>query len=197
MDLIFYILIIGGIIVAAINGRIDVVTNSLVSSANSAVERVLGLVGIMTLWLGMARIAEESGLLEAMTRLIQPLIKLLFPSIPKGHPAMGSILMNICANMMGFGSAATPFGLKAMKELQKINDDKETASDAMCTFLAINTSSVTLVPATLIAMRAAAGSNNPTEIVGTTLFATTCSTLVAITLDSIFRRRNREKNKKR
>jgi spore maturation protein A len=197
VDLIFYILIIGGIIVAAINGRIDVVTNSLVSSANSAVERVLGLVGIMTLWLGMARIAEESGLLEAMTRLIQPLIKLLFPSIPKGHPAMGSILMNICANMMGFGSAATPFGLKAMKELQKINDDKETASDAMCTFLAINTSSVTLVPATLIAMRAAAGSNNPTEIVGTTLFATTCSTLVAITLDSIFRRRNREKNKKR
>lgn len=197
MDLIFYILVIGGIIVAAINGRIDVVTNSLVSSANGAVERVLGLVGIMTLWLGMARIAEKSGLLEAMTRLIQPLIKLLFPSIPKGHPAMGSILMNICANMMGFGSAATPFGLKAMKELQKINDDKDTASDAMCTFLAINTSSVTLVPATLIAMRAAAGSNNPTEIVGTTLFATTCSTLVAITLDSIFRRRNKENNKKR
>lgn len=195
MNLIFFVLIVGGTFIAAVNGKIDAVTTSILSSANGAVEKVIGLIGIMTLWLGMAKIAEESGLLKAMTRLIYPFIRFLFPSIPPGHPAMGSILMNLCANMMGFGSAATPFGLKAMKELQELNDDKSTASEGMCTFLAINTSSVTLIPATLIAMRAAAGSARPSEIVGTTLFATTCSTLVAIIADAIFRARNRRTKK--
>ncbi len=193
MNLIFFLLIVGGILIAAVNGNVDVVTNSIVSSANGAVEKVIGLIGIMTLWLGMAKVAEESGLLKRMTDLIYPVIKFLFPSLPKGHPAMGCILMNICANMMGFGSAATPFGLKAMKELQELNEDKSTASEGMCTFLAINTSSVTLIPTTLIAMRAASGSANPSEIVGTTLFATSCSTAVAIIADAIFRAKNKRK----
>jgi spore maturation protein A len=153
------------------------------------VERIFGLIGILTLWLGIAKIAEKSGLLETVTKLLQPIVRILFPSIPKGHPAMGAILMNISANLFGFGSAATPFGLKAMEHLQKLNRSNQ-ASQAMCTFLAINTSSVTLIPSTIIALRVNAGSANPMEIIGTILFATTVSTIVAIVADFFFRLRS-------
>lgn len=188
MDAVFLIMMLGGIIVAALSGNISVITSSLVSSANSAVTKVFSFMGVMTFWLGMANIAQKSGLLQTMSRAVRPLFSLLFPSIPKDHPAMGAILMNLSANTLGFGSAATPFGLKAMEELQKLNRHKDTASEGMCTFLAINTSSVTLVPATIISLRAAAGSQNPGDILSTTLFATTCSTMAAIILDYIFRR---------
>ncbi len=147
---------------------------------------VIKLTGILTLWLGIAKIAERSGLLNIITRLLQPLICWLFPSIPRGHPAMGAILMNYSANIFGLGSAATPFGLKAMEELQKLNRSHH-ASEAMCTFLVINTSSITLIPSTIIAIRINAGSVNPTEIIGTMLFATTASTLVAVIGDYICR----------
>lgn len=147
---------------------------------------VIKLTGILTLWLGIAKIAERSGLLNIITRLLQPLIAWLFPSIPRGHPAMGAILMNYSANIFGLGSAATPFGLKAMEELQKLNRSDQ-ASEAMCTFLVINASSITLIPSTIIAIRINAGSANPTEIIGTMLFATTVSTLVAVVGDYICR----------
>jgi spore maturation protein A len=187
MNYVFSFFILFGILVAAINGRIDVITGAAMTSAGNAVQRAISLIGVVSLWLGIARVAEKSGLIDMMSRVIAPVFRWLFPSIPKGHPALGCILMNLSANMLGFGNAATPFGLKAMKELQSLNDRPDTATDAMCTFLAINTSSVTLVPATIIALRASAGSNNPTDIILSILFATTCSTFVAITVDFTMR----------
>ena len=187
MNFIFSLFILTGIIVAAVNGKIDVITTAAMTSAGNAVQRAITLISIVSLWLGIARIAEESGLIDILSRLIAPLFRWLFPSIPKGHPALGCILMNLSANMLGFGNAATPFGLKAMQELQRLNDKPDTATEAMCTFLAINTSSVTIVPATLIALRASAGSKNPSEIMGAVLFATTCSTLAAILGDIVIR----------
>lgn len=187
MNYVFSFFILGGIIVAAFTGKIDIITTAAMTSAASAVERAITLIGIVSLWLGIARVAEKSGLIDILSKAITPLFSWLFPSIPRGHPALGMILMNLSANMLGFGNAATPFGLKAMQELQKINDNPNMASEAMCTFLAINTSSVTLVPATLIALRASAGSKNPSEIMGAVLFATTCSTLMAIFGDIVIR----------
>ncbi|WP_296970728.1 nucleoside recognition domain-containing protein [Tepidanaerobacter sp. EBM-38] len=187
MNHIFSFFVLGGIIAAAINGKIDVVTTAAMTAAGSAVQRAIALIGIVGLWMGIARVAEKSGLIDKLSHLIAPLFSWLFPSIPKNHPALGCILMNLSANILGFGNAATPFGLKAMQELQKLNNDPDTASEAMCTFLAINTSSVTLIPTTLIALRASAGSKNPSEIVGTVLFATTCSTITAIISDMIIR----------
>lgn len=191
MNYIFSFFILSGIIAAAFNGRIDVVLSAATTSAEAAVDRAITLIGIVSLWLGIARVAEKSGLIDIMSRLIAPFFRWLFPSIPKNHPALGCILMNLSANILGFGNAATPFGLKAMQELQKLNDKPDTASPAMCTFLAINTSSVTLVPSTLIALRAAAGSKNPTEVVGAIIFATACSTAAAILLDYVIRTLNR------
>jgi len=191
MNYIFSFLILGGIVVAFLNGRIDVVVGAAVTSAEGAVERAIGLIAVISLWLGIARVAEKAGLIDAMSRAIAPFFRWLFPSIPRNHPALGCILMNLSANMLGFGSAATPFGLKAMQELQSLNKKPDTASEAMCTFLAINTSSVTLVPATLVALRASAGSKNPPEIVGAVLFATACSTMAAIVGDYIMRIINR------
>lgn len=188
MNYIFSFFIITGIVVAGINGNIQVISDVAMSSANTAVERSIGLMGVVCLWLGIAKVAEKSGLIVVLSRAIAPVFSWLFPSIPKGHPALGCILMNLSANILGFGNAATPFGLKAMKELQTINPEKDTASDAMCTFLAVNTSSVTLVPSTIIALRASAGSKNPSEVLGAILFATTCSTTVAIVADYILRK---------
>lgn len=187
MNYIFSFFVLGGIIAAAINGKIDVVTTAAMTAAGNAVQRAIALIGIVGLWMGIARVAEKSGLIDRLSHVIAPLFSWLFPSIPKNHPALGCILMNLSANILGFGNAATPFGLKAMQELQKLNNDPDTASEAMCTFLAINTSSVTLIPTTLIALRASAGSENPSEIVGTVLFATTCSTVTAIVGDIIIR----------
>ncbi|MCG0274796.1 MAG: spore maturation protein [Thermosediminibacteraceae bacterium] len=187
MNWIFSFLILGGIFAAAWNGRLEVITPAALNAASSAIERAINLMGVISLWLGIAKVAEASGLIDQMSKFIAPVFTLLFPSIPRGHPALGSILMNLSANMLGFGNAATPFGLKAMKELQKLNPHPDTATEAMCTFLAINTSGVTLVPATIIALRAAAGSKNPSEVVGAILFASICSTLVAIVADYIFR----------
>jgi len=191
MNFVFGFLIITGIIVSMLTGNVDAVTNAALSSARSAVERAASLVGVFALWLGVAKVAEDSGFLRIFTRILEPFVRFLFPSIPKGHPAMGSILMNFSANLFGFGSAATPFGLKAMKELQQLNPNKEEASEAMCTFLAINVSSITLIPTTIIALRMEAGSADPMEIVGTTLFATSVSTLTAVLADYVFRKINR------
>jgi spore maturation protein SpmA len=146
------------------------VTSSALNYAATAVNIALGLIGIMALWLGVMKIAEEAGLIKIIARVVRPITKRLFPDVPTEHPAMGAMIMNISANMLGLGNAATPFGLKAMEELNKLNPKKDTASNAMCTFLAINTAGLTFIPAQAIAVRAAAGSSDPAIIIGTTIF---------------------------
>ncbi len=157
------------------------VTNAALDYAGTAVTISLGLIGIMALWLGIMKIAEEAGLIGIIARVLKPLTKRLFPDVPADHPAMGSMIMNISANMLGLGNAATPFGLKAMEELDELNPKKGTATNAMCTFLAINTAGMTLIPATAIAIRAAAGSTEPAIIIGTSLFASFCATVAGLT----------------
>ncbi|MCK9279084.1 MAG: spore maturation protein [Melioribacteraceae bacterium] len=156
------------------------ITNAILDYAKTAVNIALGLIGIMALWLGIMKIAQESGLITKFANAAKPITRFLFPDVPTDHPAIGSILMNISANMLGLGNAATPFGLKAMEELDKLNPEKGTATNAMCTFLAINTAGLTLIPATAIAVRAAAGSSNPSIIIGTSFFGALCATSAAI-----------------
>lgn len=173
-------MLIIGFVVGAATGNLEAVTKAAIDNAQSAFELSLGLVGVMSLWLGLMRIAEESGIVEKLARALKPVTVRLFPDVPPEHPAMGAMIMNLAANVLGLGDAATPLGLKAMQELQKLNPVKDTATDAMCMFLAINTSSVTLISATTVAVLAAAGSANPTEIIGPTIIATACSTTVGI-----------------
>lgn len=188
VNVIWFVMMFTALVVAAITGRVEVITESVFSSAEKAVNVAFSLISIMTFWLGMMKLIEKSGLIHWIVRILTPLARFLYPNIPRNHPAMHAILMNMSANLLGMGSAATPFGLKAMQELQEINADPQTASDEMCTFLAVNTSSLTLIPTTVVALRAATGSMNPTEIVGTTVVATFCSTTVAIILDRFLRR---------
>lgn len=161
------------------------VTNSALDSAGTAVNIALGLIGIMALWLGVMKVAEEAGLIKIIARAVRPITKFLFPDVPSDHPAMGSMIMNISANMLGLGNAATPFGLKAMEELDKLNPNKGTATNAMITFLAVNTAGLTLIPATAIAIRAAAGSSDPAIIIGTAIFGALCATTVGITATKV------------
>ncbi len=156
------------------------VTNGAIDYAGKAVNIALGLIGIMALWLGIMKIAEQAGLISIIAKSVKPITKFLFPDVPHDHPAMGSMIMNISANMLGLGNAATPFGLKAMEELEKLNPEKGTATNTMCTFLAINTAGLTLIPATAIAVRAAAGSSDPTIIIGTSIFGASCATIVGV-----------------
>jgi spore maturation protein SpmA len=161
------------------------VTGSVLDYAGTAVTIALGLIGIMALWLGVMKVAEEAGLIKIIANSLKPITKRLFPDIPSDHPAMSSIIMNISANMLGLGNAATPFGLKAMEEMEKINPVKGTASNSMVTFLAINTAGLTLIPATAIAVRAASGSSNPAIIIGTTIFGALCATIAGVTAAKI------------
>lgn len=173
-----------GVVIAAGTGRGGAVTQAALDASNGAVELLIGFTGVLVFWTGLARVAMKAGMVDGLARVVRPVLRPLFPSIPKDHPALGTIVMNLAANLLGLGSAATPLGLQAMKELQSLNKgDPKTATDAMCTFLALNTSSVTLVPTTVIALRSAAKSLDPTAIVGTTLLATLASSLVAITAD--------------
>ena len=161
------------------------VTNAVLDYAGTAVTIALGLIGIMALWLGVMKVAEEAGLIKIIAKSLRPLTKRLFPEIPSDHPAMSSMIMNISANMLGLGNAATPFGLKAMEEMEKINPNKGTASNSMVTFLAINTAGLTLIPATAIAVRAASGSSNPAIIIGTTIFGAFCATIAGVSAAKI------------
>ena len=157
------------------------VTNSALENASTAVTISLGLIGIMALWLGVMKVAEKAGLISIIAGWLKPITKRLFPDVPSDHPAMGSMIMNISANMLGLGNAATPFGLKAMEDLDTLNPEKGTATNSMVTFLAINTAGMTLIPATAIAVRAAAGSSEPAIIIGTSLFGSFCATVAGIT----------------
>jgi spore maturation protein SpmA len=162
------------------------VTNDAIKIAQTAVEIALGLIGIMALWLGVMKVAEDAGLIKIIARMLSPITKRLFPEVPADHPAIGSMVMNISANMLGLGNAATPFGLKAMEELDTLNTNKGTATNSMVTFLAINTAGMTLIPATAIAVRAASGSANPTVIIGTSIFGAFCAVVVGLTAAKLF-----------
>lgn len=182
-------MIVIGVGFAAVQGKMDVVTKAAFDGAASAVTVCFGLISVLVFWMGMMKVAEDAGLIQKLSRTLAPVISFLFPDVPSGHPAMGYILSNMSANLLGLGNAATPMGLKAMQELQKMNPDKQTATPAMCTLLALNTASVTLIPTTLIAIRLNYHSAQPAEIVGTTLIATTIATFAAIAADRWFRKR--------
>lgn len=166
--------------------KLKQVTSAVLSYASTAVEIALGLIGIMALWLGVMKVAETAGLITILAKMLKPITKKLFPDVPSDHPAVGSMIMNISANMLGLSNAATPFGLKAMEELDKLNPNKGTATNAMCTFLAINTAGITFIPASAIAIRAAAGSSDPAIIIGTSIFGATCATIAGLTAVKIF-----------
>jgi spore maturation protein SpmA len=197
MNTVFLVIVLSAFIVAAWQQLIgydtdispmDALSRAMIDSAAGSVELALGLVGVMTLFLGLMKVAEAGGMLTILARLIRPLMVRLFPDVPADHPAMGAMILNISANALGLGNAATPFGIRAMQELNKLNRVPGTASDAMVLFLAINTSSVTLLPTGVIALRAAAGSADPAAILPTTLFATACSTAAAIVAALLYRR---------
>jgi spore maturation protein A len=181
------------VLTAALRGDMAVITPGIFSAAESGVKVAFGLIGTMTFWLGIMKLIESSGMMELLNRLLRPLARLIFPRLPAGHPAMNAILMNLSANVLGLGNAATPFGIKAMEEMQRINPLGETASDEMCTFLVINTSSITLIPTTVMALRAAAGAANPADILGATIIATFSSTTVALCADRLLRKKVKRK----
>ncbi|MDQ0285705.1 spore maturation protein A [Desulfofundulus luciae] len=181
-------MIVFGILVAGANGQVEVVTRAALEGADKAVKTSLNLIAIITFWLGIMKLAEAAGLVRALARLVRPVTRFLFPGVPANHPAMGAIIMNLSANILGLGNAATPMGLIAMQELQKLNrGDPRTATGAMCTFLALNTSCITLIPTTIIGIRVMYGSTDPTAIVGTTIFATACGMTVAVIMDRMLR----------
>jgi spore maturation protein SpmA len=175
-------LILLAVFLAGWNDRLgEVGTAAFDASKNAVMSLALPLAGLMALWLGMMRLAEKAGLIAVLARALRPVLTRLFPDVPANHPAMGSMLMNMAANMLGLSNAATPLGLRAMQDLEKINPHPGTASNAMCTFLAINTSSVQLIPATAVAILATSGSTQPTAIIGTAFVATLCSTIAGLT----------------
>lgn len=180
LNYIWFGLMAVALVVAAVNGTADGVTKGAVDSASSAVQIAIGLIGIMTLWLGIMRVAEAAGLVSLLGRALRPLLRVLFPEVPAASPAGGAIVMSIAANVLGLNNAATPLGIKAMEELQALNPDKDTASDAMVTLMALTTSGVQLIPATMIGVLAAAGSTNPTAIIAPTIVATFIGTVAAV-----------------
>ena len=185
---IWIFLVVGSLIAAAFSGHVADVTGASVEWAKKAVTLAIGLVGMMAFWLGMMRVARDAGILVGIARGLRPIMTRLFPGIPAEHPAMSAMIMNISANMLGLANAATPFGIKAMEELDRLNPKKGTATNAMCLFLAINTSNVSLLPLGVMAIRASAGSEKVAAIVPTTLLATTISTVVAIVVATAFAR---------
>jgi spore maturation protein A len=189
LNYIWFGLMAVALVVAIFTGNAANVTKGAVDSAKTAVEIALGLIGIMTLWLGVMRIAEKAGLITMLSRLLRPVSRLLFPEIPPDHPAIGAMIMNVAANMLGLSNAATPFGIKAMEELQELNEgDKETASNAQVIFMVLNTSGFQLIPATIIGVMAAAGSKSPTAVISTTIVATFTGAIVAVTTAKILQR---------
>ncbi|MDQ6632394.1 MAG: nucleoside recognition protein, partial [Verrucomicrobiota bacterium] len=185
LGLILFAVLVGGyndvFKIMPAHGLKEVTEGAFEATKTAVLSIALPLIGIMALWLGLMRLAEKSGLIEILAKLLRPVMRRLFPDVPPNHPAMGSMLMNLAANMLGLANAATPLGLRAMNDLEKLNPRPGTATNAMCTFLAVNTSSIQLIPATALGILVAAGSKNPTAIVGTSLLATICSTVAGIT----------------
>lgn len=183
----FFIII--GVVVCLATGKVDVLNNEILESTKSSLDMIIKIFPVMALWLGIMNIATASGLLSKLSHALSPLLQKLFPEIPKGHESLSLIASNITANMFGLGNAATPFGLKAMKSLQTLNDKKDTASRSMITFLVLNTSGVTIIPTTIISLRMMYGSRNPTEIVFACILATLISTIGGLIIDRILAKR--------
>ncbi|RWZ60220.1 spore maturation protein [Halobacillus fulvus] len=190
VNIIWVALAVFGIVFAAFNGTMQEVNQAIFSTLDEAVMITLSLAGVLIFWLGLMKIAEEAGLLSGLSRLFRPVVQRLFPDIPKDDPAIGYILSNMTANVFGLGNAATPMGLKAMKELKRLSGSDQ-ASRSMITFLALNTSSLTLIPTTIIAIRMKYDSHDPTSIVGSTIIATLISTAAALCIDRYFHYRRR------
>lgn len=188
MNYIFYFLIVISIIAGAINGKLSDVVNAILTGAELSVKVAFSLIGIMAFWLGMMKIAKQSGLIEFIAKLIKPITKRLFNEIPEDSPAIGDIAMSFTANAFGLANAATPIGIKAMEELQHHNKDKSSASNAMCTFLAMSTAGFQLIPATVIAVLIGIGYKNPTSIIAPTLLVTSIAFISAIALAKIFQK---------
>ena len=189
VNFIWMAMIVCGVFFAAIQGNMAELNEAILNGAKQGVTVCFGLISVLVFWLGLMRIAEDAGILRALGRILRPLVRLLFPQVPKDHPAVGYIISNMTANIFGLGNAATPLGIRAMQELQTLNPDPNKASPAMCTLLALNTASITLIPTTVIAVRMTYGSASPTDIVGTTLLATAIATLFAMLIDRYYRNR--------
>lgn len=187
MNVVWLFMILGGIVAAAATGQIDVVAKSIVSGGEQAITLSLALLAVLSFWMGLARVAEKAGLLQALARLLSPFLRPLFPSLRRNNEAMKHIVLNFSANLLGLGNAATPFGLKAMHAMQDKNIDPDMATDAMCTFLVLNTAGMTLIPSSVIALRAAYGSLHPTATVAVTLLAGLAATIVGLIADYLFR----------
>lgn len=188
MNTVFFALIVASVVYGAFAGTMDAVSQASIESAKSAVTLAIGLIGVMAFWLGMMRIVRDGGFLHTVARWVRPVMTRLFPDVPADHPAMSAMILNIAANMLGLANAATPFGIKAMMELNRLNPVPGVATNAMVLFLAINTSNVALAPLGVIGLRAAMGSSNPAAIWIPTLIATTMSTLVGITAAKLLQR---------
>ena len=161
LNAIFVALLLGAVATAAFNGSMAAVNQARFDSARRAVEIALGLIGTMALWLGFMRVLRDAGVMNAIARGLAPVMRWLFPAIPADHPALGAMILNMAANVLGLGNAATPFGLKAMRELQKLNPNKAVATDSMALFLAINTAGIAVIPTGVMAVRASLDSTNP------------------------------------
>jgi spore maturation protein A len=181
-------LIIVAVLLGGINGKIENVTKAAIDAAGNSVTIAIGLVGVMALWLGIMKIAEKSGLMSLLAKAIAPVMRRLFPEVPPDHPAMGSMLMNIAANMLGLSNAATPLGLKAMEDLEKLNRFPGVATNSMCLFLTINTAGLQVIPASMIGLMASAGSREPTAIIGTTLACTALALTSGVTAAKLLER---------
>ncbi len=192
VNIIWGLFILIGIIYAFLNGNISDINFEILESGKSALNLLLDIMPLLVIWMGLMQIAEKSGLINKIAHLMTPILSKLFPSIPKDHEALGYIASNIAINMAGLGSAATPFGLKAMEKLQELNNNKKSATSAMITFLVLNTSGVTIIPTTIISLRLASGSINPTMVIPTCILATTCSTIGGLTIDYLIRRKHGE-----
>src|SRR5438132_4422593 len=180
VNIVFVLLFVAAAIAGAVKGDVKAVGQGAFEGATQGVTLAIGLIGVMALWLGLLKIAEKAGLVDKLARAVRPIFRPLFPGVPDGHPAISAMLLNIAANMLGLGNAATPFGIKAMEELEKLNPTPGTATNAQVLFLAINTASLQLVPTTVIALRASARSSDPAEVLLPTLLATVCALTVAI-----------------
>jgi spore maturation protein A len=188
MNWIWFALMAIALVVAMTSGTADEVTKGAIDGASTAVTISIGLVGVMALWLGMMRVAEKAGLVRAISRFIAPVMRRIFPDVPPDHPAMATMVMSLAANALGLNNAATPLGIKAMEELQQLNANRSSATDAMVTFLAIITSGVQLIPATAIAVLAASGSASPTAVISTTFIATFTATVAGLVAAKVLAR---------
>ena len=188
MSYIWLFLIIISVVVAICNGKVIELTQAIIDNAKLAVEISISLIGVMAFWLGIVKLAEKSGIVTFISKLIKPITKKLFNEIPENSPAVGDIAMSLTANAFGLTNAATPIGIKAMQDMQKLNKNKDTATNPMCTFLAINTAGFQIIPASVIAVLVASGSTNPTEIVAPAIFITFSSTIIALILVKILQK---------